>query len=65
MKWKPIDIVIIILALFISITIGYLIIASTKRTEPMPEASVKIIGDIYVGVIATIAVYVGSQINKK
>ena len=65
MKWKPIDIVIIILALFISVTIGVLIFASTKKIDPMPATSVKIIGDIYIGVIAIIGVYVGSQINKK
>lgn len=65
MKWKPIDIIVLILSLIVVISLGTTALSSAIKHIPIPEDRMDLVITIYASTIAIISMYVGNKLKNK
>lgn len=64
-KWKPYDIIILILAITISIVLIVIFIVTVFNEIPIADTNAKIVGGLLASIISIISMYIGAQIQKR
>ena len=64
MKFSPVDIVMVILAVSLSVSLIYLTISPAITKIPRNTEQSKLLKEIFVAIIAIISLYVGSKLGK-
>ena len=65
MKWTPVDIIVLILAVTIAFTLMAVVLISVISGERLSPAGVTIIGRLMSAIIALVGVYIGNKMKKQ
>ena len=64
MNWKPVDVIVLILAVMVGISLFATVIIPVMLGEPISDTRAKILSSIAGSVVAVISVYVGARIRE-
>lgn len=65
MKWRPVDIIVLIIVMIIGISILFAQVKHLFIDNVLPEDAVKQLSHIITGLVAIVSLYVGSKLGKK